>query len=65
VSTANSTIESYLFIGSLLGIVAAIFTFIAGSIYAIASERFGIGLGLGWLAAGILVVIVSFVVRWF
>lgn len=64
-SQANSTMETYLFIGSLLGILAAIVAFVGGWIYAIAAEGFVLGLGLGWLAAGILAVIVSFVVRWF
>lgn len=57
-------LEIYLLIGSLLGGLAAIASFLGSWIYCCATYGFLFGFGLGWLPSAILAPIVFFAVRW-
>jgi hypothetical protein len=50
---------SYSEIGWILGIVAAIVTFLGAYIYCIITYGFLLGLGLGWLPSGILAALIG------
>jgi hypothetical protein len=56
--------ERYLAIGRVIGAVAGVLTFIGCWIYCIASSGFLLGVGLGWLPAGIVAAIVGFLARY-
>lgn len=54
--------DDYLKVGKVLGILAAVVTFLGAWGYCAATYGFLFGFGLGWLPAGILAVIVGFAV---
>ena len=54
---------SYLEIGSVFGIAAAVLTFVAAYIYCIAAYGFLLGFGFGWLPSALLAVAVAGAVR--
>jgi hypothetical protein len=53
---------AYWNLGNLFGSVAAVVTFVAGYLYAIATFGLFLGAGIGWLPAGVLAAIVYFAV---
>ncbi len=54
--------QTYARIGNLLGVIAALITFVGAWWYCTANYGFLLGFGLGWLPAGIAATIVYFVV---
>jgi hypothetical protein len=56
--------ERYLEIGTAIGAIAAVISFVVGYIYCIAAYGFLLGLGLGWLPSLILSSLIFVALRW-